>query len=202
MAPDDCSGGLWYQTFPDRRRGRKSKAKNRAWARPRTRQHSLGFFLLPWKMSVTVYLMVGVRLTGIIASLVNCSVVMTTCHQLYLHCEGRWGSKDYFTTSFIHFSLFSTALWNLAICRPVHSLMLSSHLFICLPWLLPPLTVSCKMVLTRPDEQETVFFLSFFLSDIKDLGLITCQNTTLISSYSLSSTRSIGIVQLKEVLLK
>ena len=31
--------------------------------------------------------------------------------------------------------------------RPVHSLMLSSHLFFCLPCLLPPFTVPCKMVL-------------------------------------------------------
>ena len=34
------------------------------------------------------------------------------------------------------FSLFSTALWDLANSRPVHSLMLSSHLFLCLPRLL------------------------------------------------------------------
>ena len=39
--------------------------------------------------------------------------------------------------------------------RPVHSLMLSSHLFLCLPCLLPPFTVPRKMVLARPDERET-----------------------------------------------
>ena len=43
------------------------------------------------------------------------------------------------------FSLLSTALWDLANSRPVHSLMLSSHLFFCLPCLLPPFTVPCKM---------------------------------------------------------
>ena len=32
---------------------------------------------------------------------------------------------------------------------------LSSHLFFYLPCLLPPFTVPCKMVLARPDEQET-----------------------------------------------
>ena len=53
------------------------------------------------------------------------------------------------------FSLFSTALWDLANSRPVHSLMLSSHLFLCLPCLHPPFTVPCKMVLARPDELET-----------------------------------------------
>ena len=31
------------------------------------------------------------------------------------------------------FSLFSTALWDLTNSRPVHSLMLSSHLFLCPP---------------------------------------------------------------------
>ena len=60
-----------------------------------------------------------------------------------------------FTTSFLHFSLLSSALWNLTNSRPVYSLMLSSHLFFCLPCLLLPFTVPCKMVLARADEQET-----------------------------------------------
>ena len=33
--------------------------------------------------------------------------------------------------------------------------MLSSHLFLCLPCLLPPFTVPCKWVFARPDERET-----------------------------------------------
>ena len=69
--------------------------------------------------------------------------------------EGCWGTTDDFATSFLHFSLFSTAVWELPNSRPVHSLMLSSHLFVCLPCLLPPFTVPCKMVWARPDEQET-----------------------------------------------
>ena len=68
-------------------------------------------------------------------------------HHLSLNREGRRGSTDDFATSFLHVSLFSTALWNLANSRPIHSLMLSSHLFLCLPCLLPPFTVPCKMVL-------------------------------------------------------
>ena len=60
---------------------------------------------------------------------------------LSLNREGRWGTTDDFATSFLHFSLFTTALWDLADSRPVHSLMLSSHLFHCLPCLLPPFTV-------------------------------------------------------------
>ena len=51
--------------------------------------------------------------------------------------------------------LFSTALWDLANFRPVHSLMVSSHLSLCLPCLLPPFTVPCNIVLARPDERET-----------------------------------------------
>ena len=39
---------------------------------------------------------------------------------LYLNREGRSGTS----TSFLHLSLFSTALWDLALSRPVHSVML------------------------------------------------------------------------------
>ena len=73
---------------------------------------------------------------------------------LSLNRECRWGTTDDFTISFLHFSLFSAALWDLANSMPVHSLV-SSHLFLCLPCLLPPFTVPCKMVLARPDEWET-----------------------------------------------
>ena len=69
--------------------------------------------------------------------------------------QGRWGTTDDFTTSFLYCSLFSTALWDVPNSRPVHSLMLSSHLFLCLPCLLPPFTVPRKMVSARPDERET-----------------------------------------------
>ena len=51
--------------------------------------------------------------------------------------------------------LFSTALLDLENSRPVNSLMLSSHLFLCLPCLFPPFTVFYKVLLARPDERET-----------------------------------------------
>ena len=73
---------------------------------------------------------------------------------LPLNREDLWDTTDDFATSFLHFSLFSTALWDLANSRPVHSLMLSSHLFICLPCLLPPFTVLCQMGLARHYERE------------------------------------------------
>ena len=76
-------------------------------------------------------------------------------HHLSLNREGRWGTTDDFTASFLHISLFSTAVWALANSRPVHSLMLYSNLFLCLPCLLFPFTVPCNTVLARPDERET-----------------------------------------------
>ena len=68
---------------------------------------------------------------------------------LSLNHKGCWGTTDDFATSFLHFSLFSTAPLDLPNSRPVHSLMLSSHLSVCLPCLLPPFTEPCKMVLAR-----------------------------------------------------
>ena len=74
---------------------------------------------------------------------------------LSLDREGHWSTTDDFATSFLDFSLFSTPHWDLPNSRPVHFLMLSSHLFLCLPCLFSPFTVFCKVVLARPDERET-----------------------------------------------
>ena len=41
-------------------------------------------------------------------------------HHQFLNREGRWGTTDDFATSFLHSSLFSTALWDLPNSRPVH----------------------------------------------------------------------------------
>ena len=76
-------------------------------------------------------------------------------HHQSLNREGRWGTTDDFATSLLHFSLFSTALWDLPNSRPVRFLILFSHLFLCPPCLLPLFTVPCKMVLARPNERET-----------------------------------------------
>ena len=88
-------------------------------------------------------------------SLHICDLISLISSHLFFNREGRWGTTDDFATSFLHVSLFSTALWDLPNSRPVHSLMLSSHLFFCLPCLLPPFIVPCKMGLARPDERET-----------------------------------------------
>ena len=58
-----------------------------------------------------------------------------------LNRQGHWGTTDDFTTSYLQFSPFSTALWDFANSRPVHSLMLSSHHFFRPPCLLPPFTL-------------------------------------------------------------
>ena len=67
--------------------------------------------------------------------------------------EGRRGTTNEFATIPFHFVLFSAALVQLAI--PVHSLILSSHLFFCLPLFLFPFTVPCRIVFAKPEELET-----------------------------------------------
>lgn len=59
----------------------------------------------------------------------------------------RWGTCEDVSSTFLHLSLSSTILWNSAKLRPVHSFTLSSHLFLCLPHLRPPLTVPCRIIL-------------------------------------------------------
>ena len=53
-------------------------------------------------------------------------------HHQSLNREGRWGTTDDFATSFLHFSLFSTALWDLPNSRPVHSLNEHTHVRACM----------------------------------------------------------------------
>ena len=75
-------------------------------------------------------------------------------HHLSLNREGRWGTTDDFATSFLHFPCSPLPSGTLANSRHVHSLMLFSHLFLCLPYLLPPFTVPCKMALARPADER------------------------------------------------
>ena len=57
-----------------------------------------------------------------------------------------------FTTSFLHSLGFSAFRSMTLHSRPVHSLMLSSHHFLCLPLRLPPWTVPCRIVLASLDH--------------------------------------------------
>ena len=99
-------------------------------------------------------------------------------HHLSLNHEGGRGTADDFKASFLHFCIYSTALRDLANSRPVLSLMLSSHLFLCLPCLLPSFTVPCKMVLARPNQPETwPYYCSLHLFTIfrrSSCGQVAC----------------------------
>ena len=90
---------------------------------------------------------------------------------LTFNCGGHWGTTDDFTTSLLHFSLFSTALSDFMYSRHVHSLMLSSHLFFCLSCLLSPFAVPCKMVLARADEREPIPLQFVSLYDVQKVFL-------------------------------
>ena len=68
---------------------------------------------------------------------------------------GRRGTTDVFSTIPFHLDMFSAALVELAKSIPVHSLILSSHLFFCLPLFLFPFTVPCRIVFAKPEDLET-----------------------------------------------
>ena len=68
---------------------------------------------------------------------------------------GRRGTTDEFATIPFHLDLFSAALVELAKSIPVHSLILSSHLFFCLLLFLFSFTVPCWIVFAKPEDLET-----------------------------------------------
>ena len=76
----------------------------------------------------------------------NSSLPMFTILFYPITLEGRRGTTDEFATIPFHFDLFSAALVKLAKSIPVHSLILSSHLFFCLPLFLFPFTMPCRTV--------------------------------------------------------
>ena len=77
-----------------------------------------------------------------------------------LNLGGRRGTTDDVATIPFHPSLSSAALRESP--NPIHSLMLSSHLFFCLPLLLAPFTVSCRIVFAMPEDLEMwPYHLSF-----------------------------------------
>ena len=79
-----------------------------------------------------------------------------------LNLGGRWGTTDDVATIPFHPSLSSAALRESPNPIPVHSLMLSSHLFFCLLLLFPPFTVPCRIVFAMPEDLEMwPYHLSF-----------------------------------------
>ena len=85
--------------------------------------------------------------------------------------EGHRGTTDECATIPFH-DLFSAALVKLAKPIIVHSLILSSHLFFCLPLFLVPFTVPCRIVFAKPEDIETwPNHLSFrFLTRVRSLS--------------------------------
>ena len=69
---------------------------------------------------------------------------------LFLSLVDRWGTKDDRATTFLHPSLFSAFRSALPNFKPVHSVTLSSHFFLCLPFLLPPCTVPRRIIFASP----------------------------------------------------
>ena len=81
--------------------------------------------------------------------------------------EGRRGTTDKFATIPFHLDLFSAALVELTKSIPVHSLILSSHLFFCLPLFLFPFTVPCRIVFAKPVDLETNYLSFCFLTRVR-----------------------------------
>ena len=91
-------------------------------------------------------------MTGILKQLKWESLKKRRNHSILFYpitLEGRRGTTDEFATIPFHLDLFSAALVELAKSIPVHSLILSSHLFFCLPLFLFPFTVPCRIVFAK-----------------------------------------------------
>ena len=71
-----------------------------------------------------------------------------------LNLGGRRGTTEDVATIPFYPSLSSAALRESPNPIPAHSLMLSSHLFLCLPLLLAPFTVPCRIVFAMPEDLE------------------------------------------------
>ena len=79
-----------------------------------------------------------------------------------LNIGGRRGITDDVATMHFNPYLSFAALRESPSSIPIHSLMLSSHLFFCLPLLLAPFTVPCKIVFAMHEDLEMwPYHLSF-----------------------------------------
>ena len=73
---------------------------------------------------------------------------------LVIKGDGHRSTTDEFATIPYHLVLFSVALVELTNSILVHSLIVSYHLFLCLP-LLFPFTFPCRIVFAKPEDFET-----------------------------------------------
>ena len=117
-------------------------------------------------------------------------------HSIFIYfmtSEGCRGTTDEFATIlFLLELLFSAALVELAKSIPDHSLILSSHLFFCLPPLLFPFTVPCRIVFAKLEDLETwANHLCFrFLTRVRSssyslLAALICLRSSTLATWSL-----------------
>ena len=66
-----------------------------------------------------------------------------------------WLISGYFTTNFLHSSRFSAFRSVMLHSRPIHSLNLSFHRYLYLPFRLSPCIVPCRTVLASADDSVT-----------------------------------------------
>ena len=94
----------------------------------------------------------------------------------------RWGTKDDRATTVLHSSLFSAFRRVSPNFNPVHSLMLSSHLFFCLPLLLPPCPVPCRIFAFRQTQKrnKNQFSNVLFIHALCDCGLMSSPQNTAV----------------------
>ena len=83
-------------------------------------------------------------------------IIIIIIHPLTVRVVGAPQMTSQPVPSIFHCSPMPSETWQTPGLS--HSLTLSSNLFFCLPCFLPPFTVPCKMVLARPDEQDTCLY--------------------------------------------
>ena len=101
--------------------------------------------------------------------------------------DDHQGTTDEFGTISFHLVLFSAALVELTNFIPVHSLILSFHLFLCLP-LLFSFTVPCSIVFAKAEDFETWpnhLSFRFFASRVRSLLYSSMAALILLQTYVL-----------------
>ena len=121
-----------------------------------------------------------------------------------LKLGGHRGTTDDVATIPFHPSLSSAALRKSPNPFPVHSLMLSSHLFFCLPLLLAPFTVPCRIVFAMPEDLEMwPYHLSFLFFTMVRRSLFTpTAFWILLRTYSFVTWSFVGNVKKSSITIR
>ena len=120
--------------------------------KPKTLQRWLVFRYLQTDLFQTLRDDKTTKLYILIAVRITFTLIQGHCTSLHLSLSlvDRWGTKDDRATTVLHSSLFSAFRRASPNFNPVYSVTLSSHLFFCLPLLLPPCTVPCRIIFASP----------------------------------------------------